>query len=199
MPASRPCGLALCALVLRLESRGRAPRGADCLDRAGPARPTAPARPPQPDPRRGPARASRSRSPSRAQPRAPRHPRGVHWAQRLALFLLLWVAFIGASMATHDGAHLKIDAARKACPHASRGLRGGERVRRRRLHARVFTSGPLLPDHRRDGGAREIPDWLKVLAARRATLVSARFLLRGVASLLVGSEPTTDDATEGSA
>ncbi len=40
-------------------------------------------------------------------------PNGVIWAQKLALVLMLWVAFFGASIATRDGRHLKIDAAEK--------------------------------------------------------------------------------------
>jgi TRAP-type C4-dicarboxylate transport system permease small subunit len=40
-------------------------------------------------------------------------PSGVIWAQKLALVLMLWVAFFGASIATRDNRHLKIDAAER--------------------------------------------------------------------------------------
>ena len=130
-------------------------------------------------------------------------PEGYTWAQRLALFLLLWVAFIGASMATHDGAHLKIDAARKAMPARFSGVyeAASAFVAAAFTLAFLYLSVLYFQDRLAETAAPgEIPDWLKVLSLPVAlTLVSARFLLRGVASLLVGSEPTTDDATEGSA
>jgi len=40
------------------------------------------------------------------------------WTHSYALFLLLWMGFFGASMATSVGRHLRIDAARKAVPES---------------------------------------------------------------------------------
>lgn len=47
-------------------------------------------------------------------------PSGLIWAQTLALVLTLWVGFLGASMATHDLKHLKVDAAEKLVPPAAK-------------------------------------------------------------------------------
>jgi TRAP-type C4-dicarboxylate transport system permease small subunit len=38
-------------------------------------------------------------------------PSGVIWSQTLALVLMLWVAFLGAGVATHEHKHPKVDAA----------------------------------------------------------------------------------------
>ncbi|MDF1564944.1 MAG: TRAP transporter small permease subunit [Deltaproteobacteria bacterium] len=38
-------------------------------------------------------------------------PNGVVWAQALAMILTLWVGFVGASMCTFDGRHLRVEAA----------------------------------------------------------------------------------------
>ena len=43
-------------------------------------------------------------------------PNGFGWSQKLALCLMLWVGLIGASMATHDGRHIAVDAVRQAVP-----------------------------------------------------------------------------------
>jgi TRAP-type C4-dicarboxylate transport system permease small subunit len=40
-------------------------------------------------------------------------PSGVIWSQTLALVLMLWVAFFGAGIATHEHKHLKVDAAER--------------------------------------------------------------------------------------
>ena len=40
-------------------------------------------------------------------------PAGVIWAQTLALVLTIWVGFLGASIATAEQLHLKVDAAEK--------------------------------------------------------------------------------------
>lgn len=41
---------------------------------------------------------------------------GYSWSQDLAKILIMWVGFVGASMATHDGKHIRIDFVRKAIP-----------------------------------------------------------------------------------
>jgi TRAP-type C4-dicarboxylate transport system permease small subunit len=43
-------------------------------------------------------------------------PAGLIWSQPLALVLTLWVGFLGASMATHDNRHLKVEALQKVLP-----------------------------------------------------------------------------------
>jgi TRAP-type C4-dicarboxylate transport system permease small subunit len=51
-------------------------------------------------------------------------PAGLAWAQPLGLILTLWVAFLGASMATKDNLHLKVEAVQKALPEHIRRISG---------------------------------------------------------------------------
>jgi len=43
-------------------------------------------------------------------------PAGLPWAQRLSLCLLLWVGFLGASIATFQARHVKIESIRNKMP-----------------------------------------------------------------------------------
>lgn len=51
-------------------------------------------------------------------------PNGFIWAQTVALVMTLWVGFLGASMATRDGKHLKVDAAERLFPERVRPVVG---------------------------------------------------------------------------
>ena len=112
------------------------------------------------------------------------------WTQKLALFLLLWTAFIGASMATHDGRHLTIDAVRKSI---------GPKIKPyynalSHAVAAAFTAAFMLlaywylQDRLAETSAPgEIPDWLKVLAIPVSLgIVTLRFAGRSIAALLAG-------------
>lgn len=117
-------------------------------------------------------------------------PEGYTWAQKLALFLLLWIAFIGASMATHDGQHLRVDAVRKAMP--TRLLPYYNAVSY--LLAAVFTAGFMYLSYlyfldrlAETNAPGEIPDWLKVLSIPVSLfLVTLRFAGRSIGELLTG-------------
>lgn len=52
------------------------------------------------------------------------YPAGLAWAQPLGLILTLWVAYIGASMATRDNLHLKVEAVQHALPDKAKRLSG---------------------------------------------------------------------------
>lgn len=43
-------------------------------------------------------------------------PNGIIWSQPFALVLTLWVGFFGASMATHENKHLKVEAVQRHIP-----------------------------------------------------------------------------------
>ena len=43
-------------------------------------------------------------------------PNGFVWSQPFALILLLWVGFFGASMCTHEGKHLRVEAVERYLP-----------------------------------------------------------------------------------
>jgi len=45
-----------------------------------------------------------------------RYPGGFIWAQKLALVLMMWIAMIGASMATYDRSHLALEMGEKLWP-----------------------------------------------------------------------------------
>jgi TRAP-type C4-dicarboxylate transport system permease small subunit len=112
------------------------------------------------------------------------------WTQKLALFLLLWTAFIGASMATHDGRHLTIDAVRKSVGPKIRPYYNAVS----HAVAAMFTAAFMLlaywylQDRLAETAAPgEIPDWLKVLAIPVSLgIVTLRFAGRSVAALLAG-------------
>lgn len=119
------------------------------------------------------------------------HPESYSWTNKLALFLLLWTAFIGASMATHDQRHLAIDAVRKAMP--ARILPFYQAVSH--FVAAAFTAAfaylaflyfaDRLPETTAPG---DIPDWLKVLAIPVSlSLVTLRFFGQSVAAGMVGA------------
>lgn len=128
-------------------------------------------------------------------------PEGYTWAQKLALFLLLWIAFIGASMATHTGEHLRVDAIRKTIP--ARWLPYYNAMSY--LVAALFTAAFMwlswlyLQDRLVETAAPgEIPDWLKVLSIPVAlSLVTLRFAGRAVASLLTGVLGLHGEPSEG--
>ena len=50
---------------------------------------------------------------------------GYSWAQDVAKVLIMWVGFVGASMATRDHKHIRIDFVRKAVPAERRPLYNG--------------------------------------------------------------------------
>ena len=43
-------------------------------------------------------------------------PNGLIWSQPLALIMTLWVGFLGASMCTYEGKHLKVEAVQRYLP-----------------------------------------------------------------------------------
>ncbi len=51
-------------------------------------------------------------------------PAGLQWAASFSLVLMLWVSFLGASMATHENLHLKLEAANRALPERLRRITG---------------------------------------------------------------------------
>ncbi len=112
------------------------------------------------------------------------------WTQKLALFLLLWTAFIGASMATHQGRHLMIDAVRKSIPTkfapyynaVSHGVAAAFSA------AFMLLAYWYLQDRLAETAAPgEIPDWLKVLAIPVSlAIVSLRFAGSSIGNLLAG-------------
>jgi TRAP-type C4-dicarboxylate transport system permease small subunit len=52
-------------------------------------------------------------------------PAGFSWAKEIAMLLLLWVGFLGTSMATYSGRHIMVDFCRKLVPERGRQLYEG--------------------------------------------------------------------------
>jgi C4-dicarboxylate transporter DctQ subunit len=117
-------------------------------------------------------------------------PEGYSWAQKLALFLLLWAAFIGASMATHEKRHLSIDAARKIVPESLKPYFNGASSLVAAALSGAFCYLAVLYWQNRLGqetNPGEIPDWVKVLASPTSlALVTLRFGAQGIGSILEG-------------
>lgn len=118
-------------------------------------------------------------------------PERYSWTTKLALFLLLWTAFIGASMATHDGRHLTIDAVRKALPPHLLPYYQGVSHLLAALFTAVFAylAALYFVDRMAESAAPgEIPDWLKVLAIPVSlAMVTLRFVGRSVSAFAVGA------------
>lgn len=130
-------------------------------------------------------------------------PIGYSWAPKLALFLLLWIAFIGASMATFQRRHIVVEAIKKAIPAGKMYWFEGVSS----LFAALFTAAfayvafkYFLLRFAEPPTPAEIPDWLKVLAIPFAlSLVTVRFAGQGIASFIaasMGMSPPAPDVTK---
>lgn len=121
-------------------------------------------------------------------------PDGYSWADKRALFLLLWVGFLGASMAAKQQRHLKIDIARKLCPEAWLARFNGVSYTVAALFTATMTYLGYVylfnPDYGRFWVSTipgEIPDWFKVASIPVALLlITLRFGARGVSLLIWG-------------
>lgn len=133
---------------------------------------------------------------------------GYSWAPQISLVLLLWMAFMGASMATHEGKHLAVDAIRKVVPPhrerlfnaLSQGLSGA--ITAAFLYLAVSYVLKRLGEEPEPG---KIPDWLKVLSIPVALgIMTIRFFGYSIADAVgafmnVEPDSPADAATEVSA
>ena len=120
-------------------------------------------------------------------------PQGYIWSQELSLILLAWVAFLGASMATHEHKHIKVSAFAKLIPTSLRGHAEAIGLILTGLFAAYlavslfgsvfgargsFVSGETRP-------STGLPAWIILFAGVVAfTTITARSLAYGVHSLL---------------
>ena len=113
---------------------------------------------------------------------------GYSWAPNIALTLLLWMAFLGASMATHEKRHLGLDAVRKLIPSKHTRLYAGLSFLASGLVTAAFFYLAWTYFGKRFGEEPEpgkIPDWIKVLSVPVALgLMSARFLAYSLAEIV---------------
>lgn len=92
---------------------------------------------------------------------------GYSWAPQVSLVLLLWMAFLGASMATHDRKHLAVDAVRKLIPpHRERAFNAASGFLAATVTAAFLylATSYLLKRIGEDPEPGKIPDWIKVLS-----------------------------------
>src|SRR5699024_5077616 len=123
------------------------------------------------------------------------------WAPQLSLVLLLWMAFIGASMATYARKHLTIDAVRKIVP--TRFERAFNALSN--LTAAALTAALFLLSYqyllKRMGDVPEpgsIPDWVKVASIPIAFgLITIRFTAYAVAETVGAFLKVEPDPTVG--
>jgi TRAP-type C4-dicarboxylate transport system permease small subunit len=119
------------------------------------------------------------------------------WTSRYALFLLLWTGFIGASMATSRGGHLRIDAVRKTLPERMIGRYNTLSFLVAALSSAVFCWLSFIYTLRRFGADTtegEIPDWIKVLAIPVSMFfIALRFSGRAWLSAIGQPDTPADD------
>lgn len=92
---------------------------------------------------------------------------GYSWAPQISLVLLLWMAFLGASMATHEGKHLAVDAIRKIVPpHRTRAFNAASLALAGVVTAAFLylATSYVLKRFGEDPEPGKIPDWIKVLS-----------------------------------
>ncbi|TVR02908.1 MAG: TRAP transporter small permease [Deltaproteobacteria bacterium] len=131
-------------------------------------------------------------------------PEGYSWALRFALFLMLWMAFLGASMATFANRHLRVDAIRKAIPEKHLHAFNALSTLVAGLVTAAFTWLAILYFQRRLGQATtpgEIPEWVKTLAIPFSLmLITARFhgqaIVHALEALLLSRERRTTPREE---
>lgn len=92
---------------------------------------------------------------------------GYSWAPNISLTLLLWMAFLGASMATHEGRHLAVDAVRKLIKPEHTRLFNAASLAFSAFITGAFLYLAVIYISKRIGETPEpgkIPDWIKVLS-----------------------------------
>ncbi len=133
-------------------------------------------------------------------------PEGYSWADNVALLLLLWVGFLGASMAAKQGRHLRVDAAKKLWPAAQRARLGGVSLILAAGFAGLLTwVGGIYLFHEDYGRfwtptvPGEIPDWLVTLAIPLSfLLITLRMGARGVVQVIWGGRYGEEGGEESS-
>lgn len=131
-------------------------------------------------------------------------PTGYSWADNFALFLLLWVGFLGASMAAKQNRHLRVDAARKLWPKAHfHRINGVSDLLTAAFCGLLTWIGYIYLFHEDYGRwwapdvPGQIPDWLKVAAIPFAfLLMTLRITARGLVRLIWGPKYQTPDGED---
>jgi TRAP-type C4-dicarboxylate transport system permease small subunit len=96
-----------------------------------------------------------------------RYPGGFIWAQKLALVMMIWIALLGASMATYERSHLSLELGEKLWParvlHVIKALALG--VASAFCAAAFLLSVNLVQHQKHEGLIVDANDWLPTWAA----------------------------------
>jgi TRAP-type C4-dicarboxylate transport system permease small subunit len=96
-----------------------------------------------------------------------RYPGGFIWAQKLALVMMIWVALLGASMATYERSHLSLELGEKLWPativHLVKALALG--LASAFCAAAALLAYNLVSHQRHEGLLIDANDWLPTWAA----------------------------------
>jgi C4-dicarboxylate transporter DctM subunit len=123
-------------------------------------------------------------------------PHAYTWAKELAMLMVLWVGFFGASVCAHEGKHIRLEALERTYPpRAQRLLRFGSGIAAALLcmffaylgYRYVFAPGTGTYSLDMQLQETGIPDWMMTVSIPFAfSLTAARFLAAGISSLRGG-------------
>jgi TRAP-type C4-dicarboxylate transport system permease small subunit len=127
------------------------------------------------------------------------YPGGFIWAQKLALVMMIWVALLGASMATYDRSHLALEMGEKLWPQKvlpyikalAHAVTAGFCV------IAFYLSINLIQAQAKEGHTIPAVDWLPTWVAFLAMpyafgAMTVRFLAQGVTTATKTAEPIAD-------
>ncbi|MCA9562170.1 MAG: TRAP transporter small permease [Myxococcales bacterium] len=121
------------------------------------------------------------------------------WTQSYALFLLVWTGFMGGSMATSQGRHLRIDAVRKAVPERHMAKYNALSFGVAAAFTGAFAFLAIAYTAKRIGSDTvegDIPEWIRVAPIPTAlVLITLRFASRAVLSAMGHVETLADESS----
>jgi TRAP-type C4-dicarboxylate transport system permease small subunit len=125
-----------------------------------------------------------------------RYPGGFIWAQKLALVMMIWVALLGASMATYERSHLSLEMGEKLWPgsiiHVVKTLALG--LASAFCAAAALLAIALVLHQRQEGAPVVANEWLPTWAAfvivpYAFAAMAVRFLAQSVTTFTRTAEP----------
>ncbi len=128
-----------------------------------------------------------------------RYPGGFIWAQKLALVMMIWVALLGASMATYERSHLSLELGEKLWPasivHVVKAIALG--ASSAFCVAAALLAFNLVQHQRLEGAPVVANDWLPTWAAfvivpYAFAAMAVRLLAQGVTTATGTSEPVEE-------
>ena len=128
-----------------------------------------------------------------------RYPGGFIWAQKLALVMMIWIALLGASMATYERSHLSLELGEKLWParvlHVVKAVALG--VASAFCAAATLLSINLVQHQQAEGLLIDANDWLPTWAAfvvvpYAFAAMAVRLLAQAYTTVTRTAEPTEE-------